>query len=72
LQRPRPVLQGFGQVDRLDLLAAGQVGDGAGQLKHAVVGARGELRGMLRMHTYGAAHQGVAGFVQLAELAHPN
>jgi len=38
-----PVLERFGQVGRGDVLAAGQVGDGAGELEHAVVGAGGEL-----------------------------
>ena len=61
----RPVLQRLRQVLRGDALAARQVGDGARQLEHAVVGARGQLE-----LAHGRLHQGAAGIVQGAELAH--
>jgi len=37
-----PVLDGFEQVRGVDLLAAGQIGDGAGDLEDAVIGPGGE------------------------------
>jgi hypothetical protein len=40
---PRPVLQRFGQVGWRDLRVASQVGDGAGELEDAVIGAGREL-----------------------------
>ena len=38
-----PVLHGFGDVRGLDIFGGGEIGDGAGDLEHAVVGAGGEV-----------------------------
>ena len=43
IHQPRPVLQRLRQMGSLDRFAARQVGDGARQLEHAVVGARREV-----------------------------
>jgi len=40
---PRPVLQRLRQVGRLDQTRSRQIGDGARQFEHAVVGTRREL-----------------------------
>jgi hypothetical protein len=61
LAAPRPVLQGLGKVGRLDAGSAGQVGDGAGELEHPVVGAGRELE-----LAHGRFHQALAGVVQAA------
>src|SRR3546814_19772817 len=37
-----PVAERFGHVDPADILGAGEVGDGAGDAKHAMVAARGK------------------------------
>jgi hypothetical protein len=60
-----PVLQGLGQVRRLDVFAARQVGDGAGKFHGAVVGARRQVE-----LTHRGADEIVACFVQFAKLAH--
>jgi len=52
-------------VGRLDVLAAGQVGDGEIRLEDTVVSARRKLQ-----LVHGRAHQNFAGFVQLAKLAY--
>ena len=52
--RPGAVLQRLGQVGRVDALGRGQVGDGARQLEHAVVGPRRELEAARRRHLEGA------------------
>lgn len=69
------------QVGGGDALAACEVGDGAGDLEHAVVGARGEAEALHRLleqvalgpfqggvlAQLGRAHRGVAPTVALAE-----
>ena len=40
---PRPILQRFGQMGRLDLIVAGQIGDGAGYFEHEVEGGSTEV-----------------------------
>ena len=62
---PRPVLDGLGEMARPDVLHASQVGDGAGQLEQAVVGARRKLE-----LAHGRFHQRARGIVQDAEFAH--
>ena len=52
-------------MTRADLLAAGQVGNGAGQLENPVVGPRRQLQ-----LVHGRAHQGASGFIQRAVPAH--
>jgi hypothetical protein len=39
-------LQGLGEVGRGDRLGFGEVGDGAGELEHAMEGAGGELQAL--------------------------
>ncbi len=39
-----PVLNGFGDVRRLNVLGAGKVGDGAGDFQHAAVGPRAQAK----------------------------
>ena len=62
---PRPVLQRLGQVLGPDLRLAGQVGDRARQLEHAVIGARAQLQLPHRR-----AHEILACCVDRAELLH--
>src|SRR3982074_2060014 len=57
----RPVLDGFGELDRADLFAVREVGQGAGDLEDAVEGAGGEAE-LLE----GGIEQGPAGRVHLA------
>lgn len=62
---PRPILHRFGDMRRLDLLGAGEIGNGAGQLEDAVVGAGAEMQ-----LAHGCLEQILAGSVKLAVLAH--
>jgi len=59
----RAVLDGLGDVGRLDALAAGQIRDDAGQLEDAMVRSRAHLQ-----LTHGRPQQAAAGLVNLAEL----
>ena len=59
---PRPILYRLGDMRRLDLLAAGLVGDGACQLEHAVIGPRAQMQ-LLHTRTC-AASAGVAALVR--------
>jgi hypothetical protein len=56
---PWPVLQRFGDVSRGDLLLGGEIGDGAGQLQHPVVGAGREPH-----LAHGCAEHGLGGVVE--------
>ncbi len=64
-RHPRSILQRLGQMAGRNLLCPGQIGDGARQLEHPVVGTRRELQ----LH-HGGLHQRPPGIVQLAEVAH--
>jgi hypothetical protein len=67
---PGPVLQGLGDVRRGDLLFGGEIGDGAGQLEHPVVGARRESH-----LTHSRTEQRLGGIVEggmLAQLLRPH
>jgi len=60
-----PVLQGFGDVNRLDFRTAMQVCDGARQFEYPVVGAGRKVQ-----LAHSGAHQGVAVLLQAAEFPH--
>jgi hypothetical protein len=62
---PRPVLNRLGQMGRLDVAAAGQIGNGPGQLEDTVIGPGAHLQLFHRR-----PEQAVAGVVHLAELAY--
>ena len=65
LHPSRPILDRLGQVRRPDVVGAGQVGDRARQLEHAVVGARREVQ-----LAHGRLHQPLARAIELAVPAH--
>lgn len=59
------ILKGFGKVHCADVLTASQIGDGARQFEHAMVGTGGQLK-----LVHGGFHEVAARIIQLAELAH--
>lgn len=58
------VLDRFGQMRGFDAFGAGQIGDGARQLKRSVIGAGAHVQ-----LTHSGAQQAVTGLVNRAELA---
>ncbi len=64
---PRPVLQRFGQVIRLDVCIAGQVGDCPPQLEDATISSRAQA-GTLRSLLHRRPHEGAPRLVDRVEL----